>query len=98
MLGRYVFYGAKSAKGGQQWFQFRIIWVTEWTLQRSRIEAAVAQNNKNKFEQSFHTPVLQTALRQIFGFKGLTAASHLALNGAYTPPYTLGSNIEDLLQ
>jgi hypothetical protein len=62
------------------------------------IEKAIVKNNKEKFEQAFHTPFLQPPLRNLFGFKGLTSAAQAAVAGVYEPSPTLSSHIRDLLE
>ncbi len=49
------------------------------------IEKAIMENNKEKYQQSFHTPFLQDPLRGDFGFKGLTFCSQAVLGGVYSP-------------
>ena len=50
---------------------------------KREIEEAILSNNQQKYQQSFHTPFLQSPLREEFGFKGLTMAAQAVLGGVY---------------
>jgi hypothetical protein len=50
---------------------------------KHKIKEAIFANNQAKYQQSFHTPFLQSPLREEFGFKGLTTASQAVLGGVY---------------
>jgi len=65
---------------------------------RSDIEAAILQNNRNKFQQSFHTPFLQPPLRHLFGFKGQTSAARSVLARVYDTPDDLDFYVRELLE
>jgi hypothetical protein len=53
---------------------------------KQAIEEAILKNNQEKYQQSFHTPFLQSPLREAFGFKGLSSAAQAVLGGVYEPP------------
>ncbi len=53
---------------------------------KQEIEEAILKNNQEKYQQSFHTPFLQSPLREAFGFKGLSSAAQAVLGGVYDTP------------
>jgi hypothetical protein len=55
------------------------------------------ETNKQKYQQSFHTPFLQSSLREEFGFKGLSTAAQAVLGGVYEPSTTIDPYIPKLL-
>ncbi len=42
---------------------------------KRQIEQAILQNNKAKFQQSFHTPFMTQPSKNMFGFQGDSVAS-----------------------
>ncbi len=54
-------------------------------------------NNQLKYQQSFHTPFLQSPLHEDFGFKGLTTASQAVLGGVYEPQDDINKHTKDIL-
>jgi len=60
------------------------------------IEKAIVKNNKDKFEQSFHTPFLQPPLSHLFGFKGLTSATQSVFAGVFEPSHEISHHVRDL--
>jgi hypothetical protein len=52
------------------------------------MEKAIIKSNKQKFQQSFHTPFYNFPYNKLFGFLGLMEASQQVLDGSFTPPAT----------
>jgi hypothetical protein len=50
---------------------------------QQEMEKAILDNNKQKFNQSIHTPSYQSPLKEEFGFKGLTSTAQAALAELY---------------
>jgi len=65
---------------------------------KREIEQAILQNNKKKFEQSFHTPFYQQPLLSDMGFKGLTSKAKQVLLGVCDPPGSLPPKLKNFIQ
>jgi hypothetical protein len=57
------------------------------------IETAIIQENKRKFQQSFHTPFYQPPLNHDFEYKALTRFASQVLRGDYIPPESCPASI-----
>jgi hypothetical protein len=65
--------------------------------EKEEIEGAIMANNQAKYQQSFHTLLTVSPLREEFGVKGLTTAAQAVLGGVYEPSNLVGSNTKQLL-
>jgi hypothetical protein len=65
--------------------------------EKGAIEKAILDSNKNKFNQSSHTPFYQSPLREEFGFKGRTTAAQATLADVYESNHDINSKILDVI-
>jgi len=62
------------------------------------MEAAILNNNSEKFSQSFHSPFYNPPLSKEFGYQSLTPSAQAVLDSFYDPPPNTSTNVTDLLQ
>jgi len=65
---------------------------------KSAMEHAILDNNRDKFSQSFHTPFYRPPLSKEFGYQSLTPAAQAVLDGFYDAPPTTSTHVLELLQ
>jgi hypothetical protein len=66
--------------------------------EKTQIEQALMENNKEKYSKSFHTHMYKELLIYEFDFKGLTLQAKDALDGCDTPIEAIDPHILDFLQ
>jgi hypothetical protein len=64
---------------------------------KREIDEAIIANNQVKYQQ-FHTPFMQSPLREEYGFKGITTAAQTVLGGVYQSPQHLDPYVKALLE
>jgi hypothetical protein len=64
---------------------------------KTEMEQAILNSNKEKFSQSAHTPFYLSPLKDEFGFKGLTAAAQATLTGLYEPNHDINGRILEVI-
>jgi hypothetical protein len=70
---------------------------TQDILEKSDIEQVIMQENKSKYQQSFHTPFMRPPLITDFGLLGTGPCSSDLLHGKYNPPTNISQHTKTYL-